>query len=105
MSKKVKRVVIGSSIYEIIHTGKPILVQGENCYGSQHYTPRKIHITTEKNVAQQEKEETTLHEILHAINDDRNLDLNHDQVKGVSKGIFQVLRDNKKLFKAFTFGL
>lgn len=36
--------------------------------------------------------ETLLHEICHAISDDRNLNLTEEQVEGLGKGLAQALR-------------
>lgn len=104
MLKKVKSVVVGASIYEIVYTNENIIAHGDHCFGSQDFTKKIIKITTEKETSNQVKEEVTLHEIIHAIVDDRHLNMSEEQVGGISMGMYQVLRENKKLFKAFTFG-
>ena len=98
------KVIIGASIYDLIYTKETIIADGEHCYGSHHFTPRIIKVTADKDVNIQQKEETTLHEIVHGINDDRGLGLTEDQVAGISAGFYQVLRDNKELIHGFTFG-
>ena len=40
------------------------------------------------------QKDTILHEVLHAISDEMELDLSEEQVTGASKGILAVLMDN-----------
>ena len=104
MIKKIKRVVVGASVYKVIHTAESIVADREECYGAHDYEMKMIRVTDLCQVSNQLKEETLVHEICHAIEDDRRLGLDETQLAGMSAGIYQVLRDNKKLFKAFTFG-
>ena len=96
--------IIGSSIYKVIHTDENIVAHGDHCYGSHEAMSRTIKITTDDEVNIQQKENTLLHEIIHAIDTDRNLDMKEDQIGGVSTGLYQVMRDNKELLNSFTFG-
>lgn len=105
MLKNIKSVVIGSSVYKIDHTRDCIVTAGEECYGAHDYEAREIRITTDESISIQQKEETLLHEIVHAINDDRDLELEEAHIRGISKGLYQALRDNKNIFDSFTFGL
>ena len=101
----IKKAIIGASIYKVIHTDENIVAGGEHCYGSHGYSAREIKITIDEDVHLQQREETLLHEIIHAIDGDRDLELSEGQIGGVSAGVYQAMRDNKNIFDLFTFGL
>lgn len=93
------KVKIGAMEYEVIKTDKPILLDNEVCNGIIDYYYLFIEISN--NRAIQKQEETFIHEILHGIIHERNLILEDEEmiVEEISKGLYQVIKDNKEIFK------
>jgi hypothetical protein len=48
---------------------------------------------------QQAAEDCLLHEIMEAINYQLQLGLKHDQIIRITTGIYQIIKDNPKIFK------
>lgn len=92
------KIKIGSMEYEVIKTDKPILLDNEVCNGVIDYENLFIEINT--NRAIQKQEETFIHEILHGIIHERNLILEDEEkiVEEISKGLYQVIKDNIEIF-------
>ena len=55
-------------------------------------------IRLDKTLCDDQKLETLLHEITHAISHIYELDLNHNQVSVLSAVLHQVIKDNKTIF-------
>lgn len=93
------KVKIGAMEYEVIKTDKPILLDNEVCNGVIDYG--NLFIEINNNRAIQKQEETFIHEILHGIIRERNLILEDEEmiVEEISKGLYQVIKDNKEIFK------
>lgn len=93
------KVKIGAMEYEVIKTDKPILLDNEVCNGVIDYGNLFIEISN--NRAIQKQEETFIHEMLHGIIRERNLILEDEEmiVEEISKGLYQVINDNKEIFK------
>lgn len=93
------KIKIGSMEYEVVKTDKPILLDDQACNGIIDYEKLFIGIST--NRAEQKQEETFIHEILHGIINDRNLILEDEEmvVEEISKGLYQVIKDNPEVFK------
>lgn len=93
------KVKIGSMEYEVIKTDKPILLDDKVCNGIIDYENLFIEIST--NRAAQKQEETFIHEVLHGIIRERNLILEDEEmvVEEISKGLYQVIKDNIDIFK------
>lgn len=93
------KIKIGSMEYDVIKTDKPILLDGQVCNGIIDYENLFIEIST--NRATQKQEETLMHEILHGIMHERNLILEDEEmvVEEISKGLYQVIKDNPEIFK------
>lgn len=74
-------------------------------YGSTHHTKQRIFL--EPNETQQKKEQTFLHEVMHAIWDnsglskrykrDKDGDIEEEIMHALSNGLYQVLKDNDLL--------
>lgn len=93
------KIKIGSMQYEVIKTDKPILLDNEVCNGIIDNENLLIEISN--NRAIQKQEETFIHEILHGIIHERNLILEDEEmiVEEISKGLYQVIKDNPEIFK------
>lgn len=77
---------------DIIYTDKP-----EELYGEIKYDDEVIRISRKFSLKQQAA--TILHEILHGIDEDREVGLTEKQVSQISIGLFDVMAKNPKLFK------
>ena len=62
--------------------------------GTTSYFDREIRI--DPDLSPQEKEQTFIHEVTHAIDDTFDCDLKESQVKRMSHGFYQVLRQLEK---------
>lgn len=93
------KIKIGSMEYEVIKTDNPILLGNEVCNGIIDY--ENLFIEISNNRAIQKQEETFIHEILHGIIHERNLILEDEEmiVEEISKGLYQVIKDNPEIFK------
>lgn len=89
---------IGSMVYRIEITNEPILMNCQECKGIIEYDDLVIRISDK--IASQRQEETFIHEVLHGIIRERNLNLEDEEiiVEELSKGLYQVIRDNKGIF-------
>jgi len=93
-----KSVKIGGFKYKIKITKDPILINGVEGYGSHCFSDKVITIS-DRDVSIQQQKQSTLHEIIHAINGERNLGLSEQIVVDLSLGLFAFMQDNKKLVK------
>ena len=84
---------IGWQWYEINEVASPVINEGDGEFnGSTLFGLREIRIN--KDYDKDTKNETLIHEILHAIDRYTGLDLSEEQITGLSNMIFQVLKDN-----------
>lgn len=96
------KVRIGSSDYSVIISNETLVVDRQECKGMIDYEFHKIKINNEIQDVQGQ-EQTFLHELLHGIVRERNLDLsNSDEetiIDEIATGLHQVIRDNLEIFK------
>lgn len=96
------KVRIGSSDYSVIISNETLVVDRQECKGMIDYEFHKIKINNEIQ-DEQGQEQTFLHELMHGIVRERNLDLsNSDEetiVDEIAIGLNQVIRDNPEIFK------
>lgn len=90
---------IGSIDYEVKLTKENLVCEGKECYGVIDYN---FHIISIQEGIQdkQAQEITFLHEVLHGIIRDRNLEVENEElvVEEISRGLHQVIRDNLEMF-------
>lgn len=96
------KVRIDSIDYSIELTDDVILVDRRECNGDVDLRKRVIRIN--KNIqSKQGMEKTLLHEIVHGIISERNLDFERTDeetiVDELARGFHQVIRDNPGIFK------
>lgn len=96
-----EKIIISGIEYETVLTDKPIFHINTRAYGQIDFENKKILI--DKTL--QEKQghlQTLLHEIIHGIVEDRELDFIKDSeetiVDQLAKGLYQVIKDNPKMF-------
>lgn len=98
----VKNLRIGSVDYDVILTDENIVLNGRACKGMIDYEFHQIRINN-KIQDLQGQEQTFLHELIHGVVRERNLDLaNNDEetiVDEIATGLHQVIRDNPDIFK------
>jgi hypothetical protein len=58
--------------------------------------PSEQHIKIQKGLTQVEEVDTVLHEVIHAIDYQMNLDMTELQVRGLATGLIGVFSDNPK---------
>lgn len=92
------KIKIGPMEYEVKKIDEPILLDNQVCNGIIDY--ENLSILIYKNRAIQKQEETFIHEVLHGIINERNLILEDEEmiVEELSKGLYQVIKDNKEIF-------
>ena len=87
------KVKVGWEEYTIKEVDSPHINEGDG-----EFKGRALHgiheIRINKNYDKDTKDETLIHEILHAIDVYAGLDLSEMQIVGLSNMIFQVLKDN-----------
>lgn len=58
---------------------------------------KPLRISVGRDMAPDEERESLLHEVMHAIEYQQGLELKEDQIRQLSIGLFEVLRNNPKL--------
>lgn len=95
------KVRIGSVNYKILIDDKTIVLNTQQCKGKIDFEFHKINIDSSIQ-DKQGQEQTFLHELIHGIVRERNLDLEKDDdetiVDGLAIGLHQVIRDNPSIF-------
>lgn len=89
-----RNIVIGAFQY-VINFKEHIVYGGDALYG-QH-NPADLILTIDSKTSPQRQAATVLHEVIHAINAQSNLDLSEEQVDVLSHQWLSVMRDNPKL--------
>lgn len=95
------RVRVGSCDYTVEFVEHPLTLNGQECLGIVDCNMHQISIN--RNVGDQQRHELTfLHELLHAIVNERGLELDNEEtiVDELAKGLHQVIRDNSLIFRA-----
>ena len=102
-----KKIKILGYYWEVIsdEKGKSVIYDG-NCFGSTHLGMQKIFIEHLERTTQQLREQSFLHEILHAIwwqtglgkRKDVDNKLEEEIIHPLAQGLYQVLKDNKLKF-------
>ncbi|WP_195264083.1 hypothetical protein [Clostridium sp. 1001275B_160808_H3] len=94
---------IGSSDYSVILSNETLVIDRHECKGMIDYEFHKIKINNEIQ-DKQGQEQTLLHEVIHGIVRERNLDLQNSDdetiVDEIAMGLHQVIRDNIEIFKS-----
>lgn len=96
------KVRIGSMDYDVILTDEKIINKdGEECLGLTDHNLHEIKISTNLQ-NEQGQEKTFLHEIIHAMIEERNLDFESitEEIlaEDLSTILYQVIRDNPEMF-------
>lgn len=100
--KILKSVKVGGLVYEVVESAD--IANEGNVWGSTHMKKQKIFLDPDEK--DQKKEQTFLHEIMHAVWEGAGLNARYskDQPKleeeiicALSHGLFQVLKDNDLL--------
>jgi hypothetical protein len=92
---------IGSCYYDVEFTDDSIVVGSQVCYGAVDFDNHIIKLSS-KLGDEQSQEQTFLHELVHAMVEERALDFKNDDmdfiVNELSKGLHQVILDNPHMF-------
>lgn len=93
---------IGSMDYKVELVNAPLVLDGKEVCGMIEYMNHTIKVRTDCNDIQAQ-EQTFLHEIVHGIIYERNLDIrNSDEetiVDEIATSLHQIIRDNPIIFK------
>ncbi|MCF6466354.1 hypothetical protein [Clostridium sp. Cult2] len=94
-------ITISGVEYKVVVSDEPIFLNNLRAYGEIDYNKKEINID-ETLQDEQGQFQTFLHEIIHGIVYDRELDLKNDEeetiVDQISKGLYQVIKDNPEIF-------
>ncbi|WMM24056.1 hypothetical protein RBU61_14145 [Tissierella sp. MB52-C2] len=97
------KLVISGMEYKIKLEDKPLFCSNQRAYAHINYESKEISID-EGLQDTQGHQQSLLHEVIHGIVYDRELDFQNDGeetiVDQISKGLYQVIKDNPELFKA-----
>lgn len=99
----IDKVKIDQVTYAVSETAGPILVDSRVCRGAITYGTNKIELLATEGESQ--KQVTLMHEIVHGIVYERNLekyikgDENEDFTDEMARAIMQLIRDNPELVK------
>lgn len=92
-----EKIIISGIEYEVIKTEGPLVVDGYQVYGMIDYNNRKIKLDT-KIQDEQGVKSTFIHEVLHGIVFDRQIDWkNYGEetiIEQLSRGLYSILKDN-----------
>lgn len=102
LSKLVPTVNILGTEVEVLYKDSVIADDGDHCYGLARFGEQLIEIEDTPNIKYESKLATLLHECLEHINNRLELDLEHSQISSIETTMFQLLRDNPHLCRAFT---
>lgn len=93
------KIKISSMEYKVTFTDEDIVLDNKLCNGTIDY--ENLIITLCSNRSLQRQEETFIHEVVHGIIRERNLILEDEEmiVDEISKGLYQVIKDNEDIFK------
>lgn len=99
--KKVKEIRISCHDFNLYTTKEPQLINetdgNENCYGFLKFGERMI--VVKEGMDKHFYNEVLLHECIHAIDQTFLLGMNELQVNTLGLELYNMLRNNKKLFK------
>lgn len=93
------KIRIGSIDYDVKLTKENLVCDGKECAGTIDYNFHIINI--QEGVQDKQAQEVTfLHELLHGIVRDRNVQVENEElvVEEISRGLHQVIRDNLEMF-------
>lgn len=92
MKQLPKQITIGGKLYKVYRRNK-IIKDNEACWGYCDTDKCEIEITT-RNVSVDHQLETLLHECLHALEEHLDIEMDEDDIRKLSKGIYALLKDN-----------
>lgn len=96
-----EKIKIGNADYKVELTKEKILEDEKEYSGIIDFTFHKIRISQDQDKHNQE--EVFLHEVIHGILNERDVELEENQEEiicnAISKGMHQILKDNPGLFK------
>lgn len=90
------KIKISGIEYEVMKTDGPLVLDGTQAYGLIDYNNRIIKIDT-KLQDKQGVENTFIHEVLHGIAFDRQIDWEGDEedvIEQLARGIYSMLKEN-----------
>lgn len=93
-----KSVKVGNIEYKIEITDETLVVNNHVCTGRIEYYKQVIKVS--KDLETDCRFQTFLHELVHAIDEDRDIDLDEKKTEMLARGLAQVLKDNQDMFVA-----
>lgn len=90
------KVKIGYKDYKITMIEGNLISDNTVCYGTIEYDNSNINIS--KLYSKEQQECTFIHECLHGIDDIVEAKLTEDQVRLISKGLYDFIKSNPKVF-------
>lgn len=95
-------IIISGMEYDVILEDKPLFCNNQRAYAHIDYDNKEI--TIDKGIQEgQGHVQSFLHEVLHGIVFDRELDFKNDGeetiIDQISKGLYQIIKENPNIFK------
>lgn len=84
--------IIGKTYKVLYASGKPL---DDDNLGELDHDKQRIHVRTGQPLEQEQ--DTLLHEVVHGIDHEMNLNMSEKQVRGLATGMLAVLKDNPRL--------
>lgn len=92
-----ENVKIGYKDYKVNIVDGDVVDGNKVCYGNIEYENGNINISSLYSKDQQKC--TFIHECMHGIDDIVEAGLDEDQIRKISKGLYQFIKDNPGIFK------
>ena len=86
---------VGGHQYKVEITKTYNESKGSNNWGRTNHVKLKIYL--DEGLVESKKEETFIHELLHAVDSHQGNILKESQVDKIANGLYMVLKDNKLL--------
>ena len=102
LPKLVENITILGSDVEVSYQEEVIHEDGTICLGMYDSGENKMYIKSSSDIPYDSQLSTLLHECIEAIDTKLEMGLEHRDISTLEAGIFQLLRDNPQLCKAFT---
>lgn len=101
LSRIVEEVNILGTTFSIEYKDEVLAEDGDECVGLCISDEHRIEILDTPKVPYDSQLCTLLHECIEAVNAKLELNMKHSTISGIETGLFQLLRANPQLCKAF----
>jgi len=93
--------ILGSDV-EVSYSETLFHEDGDECLGLCHHGKNLIEIANGEDLPYESQLSTLLHECIEAVVEKLEMDIEHRDISTMETGMFQLMRDNPNLCKAFS---